>query len=150
MTEGQWVAVHLPDGSVRQDWVPTAQPPSPDGSLGLWHVVTDQAEPRWEWHPAPPAWTPTPAPQTSTAAIWALVWGIFALVVPCLGILFAGISESFSRRARDEMAQSRGLRIGEGLVTAARVCSLIAVILWTVVLAILMLAGIISALTETS
>lgn len=48
---GQWVAVALPGGASRQDWVPAEQPPSPDGSHGWWHVVSDQAVPRWEWHP---------------------------------------------------------------------------------------------------
>jgi hypothetical protein len=60
---GQWAQVLRPDGSVRHDWVPAEQPPSPDGAPGLWHVVEDQpGEPtRWEWHPSPePAPTPQP------------------------------------------------------------------------------------------
>lgn len=49
---GHWVAV-----GDRQDWVPNDQPPSPDGTLGLWHVLTDVGGGlRWEWHPAPADW----------------------------------------------------------------------------------------------
>lgn len=61
---GHWARVNLPDGSVRQDWVPTDQPPSPDGSPGRWHVVEDTpGEPtRWEWHPPKPGAASTAAP----------------------------------------------------------------------------------------
>jgi hypothetical protein len=52
---GSWVHVPGRNGSVRRDWVPSEQPPSPDGSAGKWHVVNDlpDATARWEWHPAP-------------------------------------------------------------------------------------------------
>ncbi|MGQ0846405.1 MAG: hypothetical protein ACT4QF_19950 [Sporichthyaceae bacterium] len=58
---GEWVQV-----GNRQDWVPTDQPPSPDGSPGLWHVVTDpDGSNRWKWHqrrppPMPPGGLPMP------------------------------------------------------------------------------------------
>src|SRR5262245_47870038 len=46
--------VTLPGGMSRQDWVPAAQPPPPQGATaGEWHVVTDPTGNRWEWFPAP-------------------------------------------------------------------------------------------------
>ncbi len=59
---GKWVQANLPDGSVRQDWVPADQPPSPDGSAGVWHVVekTPGQPTRWEWHATTPTPTATP------------------------------------------------------------------------------------------
>jgi hypothetical protein len=59
---GRWIPVTLPDGTVRQDWVPDDQPGSPDGSPGEWHVVPEEAGGhRWEWC-AKPAPTLPPAP----------------------------------------------------------------------------------------
>jgi hypothetical protein len=50
-----------PGGSLRQDWVPAEQPPSPDGTSGRWHLVSALAgaQAHWEWHPDPVV----PAPQ---------------------------------------------------------------------------------------
>jgi hypothetical protein len=52
--QGSWARVVSPTGPERLDWVPTTQPPSPDGRPGLWHVVVDThgAFLRWEWHSA--------------------------------------------------------------------------------------------------
>jgi len=52
---GSWVDVLRPGGVLRRDWVPSEQPPSPDGTPGTWHVVNDHrgGESRWEWHPKP-------------------------------------------------------------------------------------------------
>lgn len=61
---GEWVSVNLPNGSIRQDWVPDDQPDSPDGAPGLWHVVTEsEGSHRWEWHERkPPPLPPAPPP----------------------------------------------------------------------------------------
>lgn len=57
---GHWVRVRFADGAQRVDWIPAEQPPSPDGTAGLWHVVPDPAggSSRWEWHPRPHAQDP--------------------------------------------------------------------------------------------
>ncbi len=54
---GRWVSVRFPDGRVRFDWVPAAQPPAPKGQVGCWHVVTGTGRQaaRWEWHADPEA-----------------------------------------------------------------------------------------------
>lgn len=50
---GHWVRVRFADASFRLDWIPDAQPPTPDGAPGAWHVVPDPGgnPSRWEWHP---------------------------------------------------------------------------------------------------
>lgn len=59
--EGEWVWTTLPGGTTRMDWVPTEQPPSPDGTSGRWHVVSlPGQESRWEWYPGPVAARPAP------------------------------------------------------------------------------------------
>lgn len=65
MAGGEWVTVVLADGSTRQDWVPDEQPDTGNAGPGRWHVVTEGATHRWEWHPAPhladePALPPVP------------------------------------------------------------------------------------------
>lgn len=73
---GQWIRVRFADGGQRLDWIPDEQPGSPDGTVGMWHVVPDPAggESRWEWHPrlaaaavAPGGIAPAPVPTTSFA-----------------------------------------------------------------------------------
>src|SRR5882757_1264442 len=65
-SRGRWVTVFPPGRAPRRDWVPDEQWPSPGGSVGLWHVVSDPVggESQWEWFPAiPAAASPTfPAP----------------------------------------------------------------------------------------
>ncbi|MGQ0845356.1 MAG: hypothetical protein ACT4QF_14610 [Sporichthyaceae bacterium] len=65
---GRWAQVDRPDGTVRQDWVPAEQPPSPDGTAGEWHVVEDGPglPTRWEWHAIATA-PPGGAAATATA-----------------------------------------------------------------------------------
>jgi hypothetical protein len=57
-----------PGGFLRQDWVPSEQPASPDGSAGRWHVVSALSgrDTWWEWHPAPTG--PPPRPPRSAKA----------------------------------------------------------------------------------
>ncbi|MGQ0463949.1 MAG: hypothetical protein ACT4QG_01390 [Sporichthyaceae bacterium] len=65
---GRWVEAPQANGTVRRDWRPDEQPPSPDGTPGSWHVVSgDGQADRWEWIPAaglsgPPQFLPPPAP----------------------------------------------------------------------------------------
>lgn len=64
---GEWVAVPIPGQPDRWDFVPTEQPPSPDGSPGRWHVVggAGGGSGTWEWFPSaaapPPSAVPPPA-----------------------------------------------------------------------------------------
>lgn len=65
---GDWVAVPVPGEPDRWDFVPTEQPPSPDGTSGTWHVVGGSGVElgRWEWFPTgvpapPPPVLPPPA-----------------------------------------------------------------------------------------
>lgn len=63
---GEWVAVPIPGGPDRWDFVPAEQPPSPDGGPGRWHVVGGSGTEvgTWEWFPAtaPPPLPPPPPP----------------------------------------------------------------------------------------
>lgn len=114
---GHWVLVPLPRTGGRHDWIPAAQPPSPDGRPGLWHVVPDLpgGATRWEWFPAPvvplapvppvaqvfpppPVATPMPAPQPAASKPVprprprppVLAWAIPAFVAAVLvGVLAA-------------------------------------------------------------
>lgn len=80
---GRWVQARQPDGSIRQDWVPVDQPPSPDATTGEWHVVGGDGavESRWEWHPtvAAPA---TPPDDHRAAVVIGGVWGAFVILLP--------------------------------------------------------------------
>lgn len=59
---GRWVETRRPDGTIRQDWRPDEQPPSPDGGSGSWHVVSeDGGANRWEWVPRAAAFASPPA-----------------------------------------------------------------------------------------
>lgn len=51
---GQWVPVVLTDGTVRHDWMPEPQPPSPDGTPGVWRLVPGAVDGYgdWTWFPA--------------------------------------------------------------------------------------------------
>jgi hypothetical protein len=57
-----------PAGSLRQDWVPSDQPASPDGTSGRWHLVSALAgaQAHWEWHPSPTV-PPPPVRPSATA-----------------------------------------------------------------------------------
>ncbi len=59
---GTWVAVPIPGEPDRWDFVPAEQPPSPDGSAGMWHVVGGSGDEvgQWEWFPS--ATDPVPLP----------------------------------------------------------------------------------------
>lgn len=64
---GRWVETRRPDGTIRQDWRPDEQPPSPDGGSGSWHVVSeDGGANRWEWVPQAAAFASPPASVPST------------------------------------------------------------------------------------
>ncbi|MBA3742122.1 hypothetical protein [Sporichthya sp.] len=61
---GEWVPVRLADGSWRYDWQPAEQPPSPDGTSGVWRLVPGAVDGygSWVWFPAPPPPGAHPAP----------------------------------------------------------------------------------------
>lgn len=94
---GRWADVAGSDGTVRQIWVPADQPPSPDGTVGEWHVVEDEpGQPtRWEWHLAEPTLqgVPVAAPREvdpagiDRAALGVgIVWAVFLVALP--GVLW--------------------------------------------------------------
>lgn len=53
---GEWVAVPLTDGTLRYDWLPAEQPPSPDGRPGVWRLVPGEIDGygSWVFFPASP------------------------------------------------------------------------------------------------
>lgn len=96
---GRWVGVRRIDGTSRTDWRPDEQPPSPDGSPGSWHVVTEGGEPpRWEWAPLAPAPSPPPGPPQTP----------FAITPPS----DAAPGPAAGRRPRGSGLTSRQLKIG--------------------------------------
>jgi hypothetical protein len=129
---GRWAEFRLPDGRVRQDWIPDAQPPGPDGGPGVWHIVTDVPgqQGRWEWHPgrpvpatppafgppagfgAPPAFGP-PADGFGSASFKAAVpkksnkrgWIIAGVVVGVLAII-GGIGSALDDKPSETAAQA--------------------------------------------
>lgn len=46
---GEWVPVQLVDGSWRHDWMPAEQPPSPDGTSGVWRLVPGSVDGYGSW-----------------------------------------------------------------------------------------------------
>src|SRR5689334_11570956 len=69
---GEWVAVPIEGAPDRWDFVPTEQPPSPDGRPGRWHVVGGSGTEvgKWEWFPAAAAPPPPPPPPPPVLMPW--------------------------------------------------------------------------------
>jgi hypothetical protein len=108
-----------------------------------WDPATGQSGP---YGRGGPAWWPggygafvprpmPPRPRPSSAASWALVTGIVAvLLAPCLGgAVPALIALGLARMAATEVATSSGWLTGAGMIRAARLLSLVALSIAVVV-----------------
>ncbi len=120
---GEWVAVPLADGTARYDWQPAEQPPSPDGTVGVWRLVPGEVDGfgSWAWFPTPAIAAASEQPFESAPAPRGrarLRWIAPVVVLVVVGMLFA-----FTRGAeQQERTGVSTMPTGQkqtGLLTAA-------------------------------
>ena len=97
-----------------------------------------QAQPAWGQPAAPPGYPPPYAPAAPNAdgAVMALVFGILALAVPYVGIVFGIMALVFAKKADRAIAASGGQLQGRGMVMGGRIVAVIGLIVWGVALLI--------------
>lgn len=120
---GNWVNVPLPGGQGRWDWVPTEQPPWPDGRPGVWHIVGAPGRAgTWEFFPAsaPGGFGLVPEPLAARARTATIFLGLSiaaSAVVIVLDIVQIGLLSSYvdgtgvsgGVRKRDDLSALGGL-----------------------------------------